>query len=182
MKQAFSCFIFLLSVTFLVNAQPASADQILKEARAEAAKENKKVFVIFHASWCGWCHKMDSAMNDPACKKFFDDNFVVQHLVVMESKGKEHLQNPGALELMKQYAGEQSGIPFWLIFNSEGKLLADSKIRTAGASLDAPGENSGCPASEKEVANFIKVLQQTTSLNQQQLLIVQHRFRQNESK
>lgn len=182
MKKLFTCFVFVLSVTLLANAQPASADQILREARTAAAKENKKVFVIFHASWCGWCHKMDSAMNDAACKKFFDDNFIVQHLVVMESKGKEHLENPGAMDLMNKHTAGNSGIPFWLIFDSEGKLLADSKIRPAGASLDAPGENSGCPASEVEVANFIKVLQQTTSLNNQQLLIIQNRFRQNESK
>ncbi|HEX5025605.1 MAG TPA: thioredoxin family protein [Agriterribacter sp.] len=182
MKKLFTCFVFVLSITFVANAQPASADQILKEARTAAAKENKKIFVIFHASWCVWCHKMDSAMNDPACSAFFENNFIITHLVVMESKGKEHLENPGAMDLMNKYTGGNSGIPFWLIFDSEGKLLADSKIRPAGASLDAPGENSGCPASEKEVANFIQVLQQTTSLDQQQLSIIQNRFRQNESK
>ena len=177
---SFAIFIFLfLSTAF---TQVRSATEILNEANAQAAKENKNVFVIFHASWCGWCHKMDSSMNDPVCKKFFDDNFIVCHLVVMESKGKEHLQNPGAMALMNKYTAGNSGIPFWLIFNSEGKLLADSKIRPPGASLDAPGKNSGCPASEAEVANFIQVLRKTTSLKQEQLLTIQKRFRQNESK
>ena len=71
---SFAIFIFLfLSTAF---TQVRSATEILNEANAQAAKENKNVFVIFHASWCGWCHKMDSAMNDPVCKKFFDDNFI----------------------------------------------------------------------------------------------------------
>jgi len=180
MKRLTASVIFLLLFISSAFAQPRSAREILNEAKAEAAKENKNVFVIFHASWCGWCHKMDSSMNDPACKKFFDGNFVIRHLAVMESKGKEHLQNPGAMALMNKYTAGNSGIPFWLIFNSKGKLLADSKIRPAGASLDAPGTNSGCPASEAEVANFIQILRKTTSLNQEQLPAIQKRFRQNE--
>ncbi|MES1220386.1 MAG: thioredoxin family protein, partial [Bacteroidota bacterium] len=89
---------------------PLSADAILKAAVAEAAKENKKVFIIFHASWCGWCHKMDSSMNDKACKKFFDDNYVIRHLVVHESKDKKKLENPGAAEMLKKYNGADQGI------------------------------------------------------------------------
>src|SRR5262245_46462193 len=60
-----------------------SAETILKEAYQRAAKEKKNVMIIFHASWCGWCHKMDTAMNDVACKKFFTDNYVVEHLTVL---------------------------------------------------------------------------------------------------
>ncbi|MBK7374589.1 MAG: hypothetical protein IPJ02_03205 [Chitinophagaceae bacterium] len=51
--------------------------------------------LIFHASWCGWCHKMDTSLNDISVKRFFDDNFVITHITVLESKGKERLENPG---------------------------------------------------------------------------------------
>src|SRR5580698_7597634 len=111
------------------NAQHAtwSADEIMKEAFQTANKENKKVFIIFHASWCGWCHKMDSSMNDKSCKKFFDDNFVIRHLDVDEFKeDKKVLENPGAIELRAKYHGDSCGIPFWLIFDKGGKLLTDS--------------------------------------------------------
>jgi len=165
-------------------APPASADQVLKEAQAEAAKQNKNVFIIFHASWCGWCHKMDSSMNDKRCKKFFDDNYVIRHLVVQESKNKKHLENPGAMELLTRYNGAEQGIPFWLVFDKGGNLLADSRIRSAPDPLKAEegdkGKNSGCPAAKEEVDYFISVLKKTSSLNDQDAVIIAKRFRENE--
>lgn len=102
--------------------KPLSADAILKEAYATAAKEKKNVMILFHASWCGWCHKMDTSMNDPKVKNFFTDNYVIRHLVVYESKGKENLENPGALELLTKYKGNDQGIPYWFVFDKNGKL------------------------------------------------------------
>lgn len=169
----------VLSQLTIAQPSPPSASDIFNEAQSVAAKENKKVFIIFHASWCGWCHRMDSSMNDPVCKKFFDDNFVVRHVVVSESPDKKNLENPGGEEMMKKYHGDGQGIPFWLIFDKDGKLLADSKIRKQGQGPDA-GDNSGCPASEKEVAFFVDKLKQTTSLTDQQLEIIKNRFRKNE--
>ena len=170
-------FIFLSVVGKSQATQ--SADPILKEAYNIAAKEKKNVFIIFHASWCGWCHKMDTAMNDASVKKFFTDNYVIRHLVVYESKGKENLENPGAIDLLKKYKGDEHGIPYWLIFDKDGKLLADSKLRAEGGGLETGG-NTGCPACEKEVAYFIKVLRQTSSLNDEELANIQKRFRKNE--
>jgi thioredoxin-related protein len=172
-------FSFLFSLAVQSQPSPLSAEEILKEAYQTADKEKKKVFIMFHASWCGWCHKMDKSMNDEACKKFFDDNFVIRHLVVNESIDKKNLVNPGAEELIKKYHGEEQGIPFWLVFDKQGKLLADSKIRVEGAGPET-GENTGCPATEREVEYFIAVLQKTTNLNLVQLDIIRKRFRQNE--
>jgi len=103
---------FLLSAITSFSQAPESADVILKKAFTQAAKENKKVFVLFHASWCGWCHKMDTAMNDASVKKFFTDNYVIEHLTVYESKGKERLENPRALALLTKYNGNDEGIPY----------------------------------------------------------------------
>src|SRR6185503_6247231 len=105
----------LFAVASFGQAPPLSASEILMEATARAAKENKKVFVIFHASWCGWCHRMDKIMNNDSCKKLFDNNFVVCHLVVMESENNKQLENPGGKELLEKYNGKDKGIPFWLI-------------------------------------------------------------------
>jgi len=169
----------LLSVSGRSQA-PSSADSVLEEAYSVAARENKNVFVLFHASWCGWCHKMDAAMNDNSVKKFFTDNYVIRHLVVYESKGKENLENPGALDLLKKYKGDEQGIPYWLVFDKNGKLLADSKMRLEGGGLET-GINTGCPASEKEVVHFVKVLRQTSSLKDARLSIIEKRFRENEN-
>lgn len=119
-------------------------------------------------------------MNEPAMKKFFDDNFVIRHLVVMESEGKKNLENPGAADLMKKYHGDKSGIPYWLIFDADGNLLADSKLRAEGDGLEK-GNNVGCPATEKEVAYFIDVLKKTTKLTEPELTLIAQRFRKNET-
>jgi thioredoxin-related protein len=168
-------FILVVSAFFVVTALAQStptADVILKQARAKAAKENKNIIVIFHASWCGWCHKMDTSLNDPSVKDFFDKSYVITHLVISESKDKKNLENPGAAELNKKWGGENQGIPFWVIMDKEGTILADSQIK--------PGDNVSCPATSEEVAHFIKVLKKTSSINDKQIAAVEKRFRRNE--
>jgi thioredoxin-related protein len=176
--------LFILIMLFTVVAGkaqqgPASAEQVLTEACQQAARENKNVFVMFHASWCVWCHRMDNSMNDTACKKYFDDNYVIRHLVVDETDDKKNLENPGAVELRKKYYGDGQGIPFWLIFDKDGKLLFDSKMRNNG---DGPekGANTGCPANEREVAFFINILEKTSSLTAAQAEKIRKRFREND--
>src|SRR5690242_6939377 len=186
MKNIF--LITALSVVFISksNAQPSppptpeSADNILKAALKEAKKENKKVFIMFHASWCSWCHKMDNSMNDAVCKEYFEKNFVVRHLVVDEAKDKLNLENPGANEFRSKYHGDGQGIPFWLIFDKDGNLLSDSKIHKEGEAPEG-GQNVGCPANEEEVTFFIALLKKVTNLSSADEAKIRTRFRQNES-
>ena len=119
-------------------------------------------------------------MNDPACKKFFDDNYVIRHLVVHESKDKKNLENPGSIDLLTKYGGTDMGIPFWLIFDQDGKLLADSKISPPGKTTPPVAQNCGCPAAKEEVSYFINVLRKTSNIDDQQADIIEKRFRQNE--
>ncbi len=172
--------LFLTRASFAQHGQP-TASEIMQEAIQTATKENKNVFIIFHASWCGWCHKMDSAINDKSCKDFFERNYVIRHLVVDEYGDKKGLENPGANELRAKYHGDNEGIPFWLIFDKNGNLLADSQVRPQGASLTTKGENMACPATEKEVADFIGVLKKTSHISEAEQIAVQKRFRQNEN-
>lgn len=168
-----------LLFTGFISAQPMPADVVLKKACEQAKQENKNVLLMFHASWCGWCHKMDTSMNDPVCKKMFDDNYVITHLVVDEAKDKKDLENPGANEMRNQYGGKDQGIPYWLVFDTDGKLLADSKMRKVGTQIMS-GDNVGCPASEKEVLYFLSVLRKTSKMSREDLEIIQKRFRKNE--
>ncbi len=168
--------ISFLACPLAAQQRVPDAKTVLQEACKQAAKEKKNVFIIFHASWCGWCHKMDTAMNDASCRKFFQDNFVVRHLTVKEAEAKKNLENPGGEEMLAAYGGDKGGIPFFLIFDDKGKLLADSKIRTAG---DTAGKNMGCPASDEEVAAFIALLKKTTRLQEAQLAIIETRFKKN---
>jgi thioredoxin-related protein len=177
-KRLSFCLLIVLLSTVLVQAQPGipTAGSILDNARERAANEHKKVFLIFHASWCGWCHRMDTLMNNTACRKLFEGNYIVAHMVVMESDGKKNLENAGGEEMLKKYNGEGQGIPFWVILDEKGHLLADCQLRHEGADLSTRGKNTGCPATKEEVAHFIKVLQQTSSLTTEQLSIIEKNF------
>ncbi len=178
----------ILSILFVLVhqmafAQPSvaevpTADQVMKSALVQAAKEKKNVILMFHASWCGWCHRMDSSLNDPTVKKFFDDNYVITHLVVDESAANKNLENIGANELRTKYHGNGTGIPFWLVFDKDGKLLADSKLRTNNEGLEG-GNNIGCPANPAEVTYFLEILKKSSKLTDPQLSIIAERFRKN---
>ena len=177
MKQIISFITISLAFVTLASAQTGpSATEILTDACKIAGAENKKVFVIFTASWCGWCKRMDKSMEDEDCKKYFDDNFVIRHFVVDESMDKKNLETPGAIEFRKKYGGEGQGIPFWLIFDKEGNLLADS-MRPDGSTGNKL--NAGCPAEPTEVAYFISVLKKTTDLKEDQLEKISKRFSKN---
>ena len=171
--------LFISITSAFAQKAPLSAEEIMKDAFASAKRQNKKVLVMFHASWCGWCHKMDTSLNDVSVKKFFDDNFVIRHLVVFESKGKSNLENPGALEMITKYEGKDQGIPFWLIFDKDEMFLADSRMKAKINGVEKL-QNTGCPASKEEVGYFIEVLKKTTDLNEDQLEMIRTRFRRNE--
>ena len=162
----------LASSCAFTQKQTPSADEVLKPVYAKAAKENKNILLIFHASWCGWCHKMDSSLADKAVKPLIDKNYEITHLVVYESPNKKHLENPGALEMLTKNGGIDQGIPFWFVLDKQGNVLADSQYE--------PKKNSGCPASEVEVGYFISVLKKTSKLKDTELEVIKKRFRKNE--
>ena len=162
------CFVVLACYNYQVHSQEKSASEILEQAYTKAKAESKNVFVIFHASWCGWCKKMDKNMNDPLCKDLFNENYIIEHLTVKESANNKHLENPGAQDVLEQYHGDKSGIPFWLIFDSDGNLLTDS--------FNSSKQNLGCPASEEEVAVFIEKLKLTSKLTDEDLSIISEKF------
>ena len=170
--------LFAVKIGFAQEVMP-STETVMKKAYAQAKAENKKVFVMFHASWCGWCKKMEASMNEPALKKFFDDNYVIALLDVQERKGKENLENPGSLAFMTKYKGEKAGLPFWFITDANGKELADSQIRPEGAGFDTYGENVGCPAAESEVAFLAKILKKTSKLKDSEIAMISERFAKN---
>ena len=173
--------VLVFSIHFLTaHAQaPPSADKVLQEALQVATAENKNVMIMFTASWCIWCKKMDASMKDSTTRDYFSNSFVTRHLVVDESAPFKHLENPGANAFRTKYFGESQGIPFWLIFDKDGNLLADSKMREKGEGIEK-GVNTGCPATEKEVDYFISVLEKTSAISPDQEEKVRKRFRRND--
>ncbi|TCZ74433.1 thioredoxin family protein [Flaviaesturariibacter aridisoli] len=151
----------------------ASADLLVGEARKQALKEHKNVLVLFHASWCGWCKKMEKALDEPALKPLFDKSFVTVWLTVDETPERRLDENPGAKELLGKYGGSDLGIPYFIVFDPKGNRLSDSQRE--------PGQNIGCPAEPEEVAYFVEVLKKTTNLTERELQAIAERFRKNKS-
>lgn len=179
-KSTLITVITLISFQFSIAQNTVeSSDKILEKAFEQAKEENKNVFIMFKASWCGWCKKMDASMKDPSIEKYFNSNYIIEHLVVLERKGNSHLENPGSEGLLNKHGGKGQGIPYYLIFDSEGNLLADSKMIKDKPVLKGEGSNIGCPGTGDEIDAFTYKLKETSNLTDKELLAIAERFKQN---
>lgn len=136
--------LFLLGSTWMWGQH--SASEVLYEAKEKAQIENKNILLIYHASWCGWCKRMEENMENELVKPYFDANFVKAFMTVQEQPRNAHLETIAGAESLKQFGGERQGLPYWVILDAEGNLLADSKLNN---------QNLGCPATEEEVKEML---------------------------
>ncbi len=172
MKKSLLAILLLAFTSTLFAQQAAPAEDILGPALYRAKQEKKNVMVIFHASWCGWCKKMDASLSDPTIKKYIDDYYVITHITVQESDGKKNLENPGGEALLQSYRAGSHGLPFFAIVDGNNKLLADSYGKDG---------NLGCPATKEEVDDFIKILSKSSSINKEGLKSIEKVFRKNDT-
>jgi thioredoxin-related protein len=135
--------------------KPAPTAKLLSKAEATAKASGKNVLVIFHASWCGWCKKLDAFMQDPQYKQIFDDNFVVVKLTVLETDDQKVNENPGGIEEMDALGGRDAGLPLFAILNPQGKMVMNSMFKSEGQ--DKPA-NTGFPAASEEVDHFAAMM------------------------
>ena len=59
--------------------------------------------VIFHASWCGWCKKLDAFLDDKDMGALMKSGFVIVHIDVLEQNDDEPTlhQSPHILVVQK---------------------------------------------------------------------------------
>lgn len=180
MLRKLSLLTLLFLFTISLSAQdwkPKNADAILKAALKEAKAENKNLMVIFHASWCGWCKRLDKAMQSNELKKTFESNWVITHIDVLERKGKiDSLENPGGQELMKKFGGEKAGLPFCAFLDKNGKKIANSMVMPDKS-------NIGYPGAPEEIELFGKLLKKTSKkITDKQLAEISDYFTKNAPK
>ncbi len=141
----------LLALSAIALCGEPSAKTLLNTAGTAAKKEKKSVMVIFHASWCGWCHKLDDFLADPEMGKIMKKYFVIQHLDVMESPDKKNLENEGGDKVMEAFGGKNAGLPYTVMTDASGKMLINSYE-------NGDKDNIGYPAKDNEIAHFMKML------------------------
>ena len=141
------CFVAPLALT---AKSQTSAETILSQAEMQAAQQHKSVFVLFHASWCGWCRRFETYLDSPDVRPIIEKYFVVARINAMEQMGKHpELNSPGGEKLLKQFGGA-GAMPFIALLDSEGRLVVNSNAPTSG--------NIGFPAEPGEIDWFMKMM------------------------
>ncbi len=99
-----------------IYAPGTDAHAEISEALGNAAKDHKRVILVFGANWCYDCHVLDLAFHRPDIAPVVTRNYEVVHVDVGEFDKN--------LDLMAQYNVPKSkGIPGVAVLDSSGKLL-----------------------------------------------------------
>jgi thioredoxin 1 len=110
---------------------PADARAAIDAARAQAAREGKRVAVVFGADWCPDCDAFKRSLGHRSVAPAVDPHYVV----VKVSVGNRDKN----LDLMAEYGmSVGSGIPAVAILEPDGSLVAaqrDGQFRNASALL-----------------------------------------------
>jgi hypothetical protein len=93
----------------------------IKEAEEKAAKEHKRVLVVFGANWCYDCHVLDLAFQRAEFAPILAASYEVVH-VDIGTDGKKNA------DLAKQFQVPlEKGIPALAVIESNGKLVVSQK-------------------------------------------------------
>lgn len=133
---------------FLVKNQtkPKDAAEVLSAALAEAAKTDRMVFLHFGAPWCGWCHKLDAWLLKKEVAPIFGKDYVDLKI------DQDRMTNAKEIFARFNKKSNESGIPWFVILDSTGKVLATS---------DNEKGNIGFPYESNEIDHFVKMLNAT---------------------
>lgn len=143
-----------LSAMLVAAEAPPSATTLLDEAKAKAGSGNRSVLVIFGASWCGWCKKLDAFLGSEEIRPIVERHFVPLHITVQEHGDKQALNTPGGQELFKQVGGA-GGLPFFAFLDPAGGMIVNS---VAPGKNGKKGENIGHPNEPEEVDWFLAMV------------------------
>jgi|GEM_PF-818252 len=133
-----------LNSSVVATAVP-SANDARSQAEMTARADHKAVFLVFHASWCIWCKRLDAMMDDPTVKPVWDKYFVTVHIDGLENAAQKNQENSGWETMLDFYKGKGSGIPYFVFLGPSGGVLADSRDPA----------NMGYPAGAKDESAFL---------------------------
>jgi thiol-disulfide isomerase/thioredoxin len=96
--------------------EPEEAPADLAAALSAAAKEHKRVLVVFGANWCYDCHVLDATFHSKVLARLVDANYKVVHINIGEKDKNLDIAQRFEVPLEK-------GIPCLVVLGSDGKLL-----------------------------------------------------------
>lgn len=115
------------------------AQKLYDDALAQAARENKRVFVQCSGPRCGWCTVLSRFVDDH--RELFAKEFVYLKL-------DPRLENGGSV-IERVHPKQQGGIPWFVFLDADGKPLVTS---------DGPDGNVGYPSEPESRVHFEKML------------------------
>ena len=102
---------------------PATADAHaeIKDAEDRAAKEHKRILLVFGANWCFDCHVLDLAFQRPELAPIVNDNYIVVHVDIGDD-GKKNA------DVARQFDTPlDKGVPALAVIDSDGKVITSQK-------------------------------------------------------
>lgn len=92
----------------------------IKEAEQRAARDHKRILIVFGANWCYDCHVLDLAFHRPDLATVLQKDYEVVHVDVGQGDKNQ--------DIMQQYGVPMArGIPALAVLDSGGKLLYSQK-------------------------------------------------------
>lgn len=98
-------------------SDPAEAQAELKAASDKAAKEHKRVLVVFGANWCYDCHVLDATFHSKEFAPLVNANYVVVHISIGE-EGKDNNDLAARLGVALD-----RGVPSLAVLDPDGKVV-----------------------------------------------------------
>jgi thiol-disulfide isomerase/thioredoxin len=126
------------------------AERLLAEALRQAKAEDRRVFLILSASWCGPCRRL---------ARFLDGQHeeLERHYVFVKL---DIDRDAHATAVRARYQGKLAGgVPWYVILAPDGKALVTSNAPEADPEEGPP--NIGFPSTPEGIDHFLRMLRQT---------------------
>jgi thioredoxin 1 len=102
-------------------SDPHEAEAELKAGLAKAARERKRVIVVFGGNWCYDCHVLDTTFHSKSFAPLVDASFVVVHINVGD-EGKDNHDLAARLGVALD-----KGVPSLGVLEPDGKVVYAQK-------------------------------------------------------